>query len=400
MGMTSKPADKIRVGVLFGGRSGEHEVSLRSARSVMAALDPHRYEVIPIGIAKDGRWLAGEAMDALSGSQAETHPATLLPEPAEAALLSLERQREDEGGEYPLTPTGLSIIARLDVVFPVLHGPYGEDGTVQGLMELAGLPYVGAGVVGSAVGMDKAIFKHVMAANGLPVLPWLLFTRSEWLQIPERILDIVEAKMTYPVFTKPVNLGSSVGINKCTDRASLRHGFDEAARFDRRLLVEQGIHRARELEVAVLGNDDPQASVVGEIRPRREFYDYVAKYLTEPGAEDESELIIPASLDPATAAEVRDLAIRAYRAIDCAGLGRVDLLLDDPSGAIFLNEINTIPGFTNISMYPKLWEATGLSYPELLDKLIELALARHAEKSVLETSIDITALPSGVGKGS
>lgn len=395
--MTNRPVEKIRVGVLFGGRSGEHEVSLRSARSVMAALDPHRYEVVPIGITKEGRWLAGDALNALSGSPAETRPATLLPEPTEAALLSLEGHAQGEVAAYSPTPTGLSIIAKLDVVIPVLHGPYGEDGTVQGLLELAGLPYVGAGVVGSAVGMDKAIFKHVMAANGLPVLPWLLFTRSEWLRHSDSILNAVEQKMAYPVFTKPVNLGSSVGISKCTDRAGLKRGFDEAARFDRRLLVEQGIHRARELEVAVLGNDEPQASVVGEIRPRRDFYDYVAKYMAEPGSENESELIIPAALDPNISDEVRHLAIRAYKAIDCAGLGRVDLLLDDLSGAIFLNEINTIPGFTNISMYPKLWEASGLSYSELLDKLIDLALERHAEKSALETSIDVAELASKEG---
>lgn len=398
--MASEPVKKIRVGVLFGGRSGEHEVSLRSARSVLAALDPHRYDVVPIGITKDGRWIAGNVMDALSGSDADTQPATLLPEPTDAALMSLNRPGvRESGADAPTpTPTGLSIITKLDVVFPVLHGPFGEDGTVQGLLELAGLPYVGAGVVGSAVGMDKAIFKHVISANGLPVLPWLLFTRSQWLKDPEAILDTVEQKMAYPVFTKPVNLGSSVGINKCTDRAGLRCGFDEAARFDRRLLVEQGIDHARELEVAVMGNDEPQASVVGEVRPRRDFYDYFAKYMAEPGSADESELIIPANLEPDTAEVVRELAIRAYKAIDCAGLGRVDLLLDDASGAIFLNEINTIPGFTTISMYPKLWEVSGLSYPALLDKLIELAIERHREKSALETSIDLAALPAGEGK--
>ena len=381
---------KLRIGVLFGGRSGEHEVSLRSARSVMAALDPDRYEVVPIGITKDGRWLAGDAMATLSEGAA-AHPATLLPEPtgATSALLALDR-RDDAA-------PSLSVVAELDVVFPVLHGPYGEDGTVQGLLELAGLPYVGAGVVGSAVGMDKAIFKHVMEANGLPVLPWRLFTGSQWRRNPEAVLNAIENALPYPIFTKPANLGSSVGISKCRDRAELRAGLVEAARFDRRLIVEQGIHRARELEVAVLGNDEPRASVVGEVRPRREFYDYVAKYLLAPGSEDESELHIPAPLEPALAEVVRALAVRAYQAIDCAGLGRVDLLLDDDSGAIYLNELNTIPGFTDISMYAKLWAASGLSYSTLLDQLIDLAVQRHAEKAALATSIDPTALSAGEG---
>ncbi len=322
--------------------------------------------------------------------------ATLLPEPSEAALLAIDPIEDQSGGQ--LAPMSLSVISELDVVFPVLHGPYGEDGTVQGLLELAGLPYVGAGVVGSAVGMDKVIFKQVMTAVGLPVLPWVLSTRSRWLSAPEAFIETVESKLRYPVFTKPVNLGSSVGISKCRDRAELRLGLDEAARFDRRLLVEQGIDRARELEVAVLGNDDPIASVVGEIRPRREFYDYVAKYMAEPGSEDESELIIPAELDPELAEAIRELAVRAYRAIDCAGLGRVDLLLDDQSGRIYLNEINTIPGFTSISMYPKLWEATGFSYGELLNRLIDLALERNSEKRELATTIDVNTLKSSEGK--
>lgn len=380
---------KLRIGVLFGGRSGEHEVSLRSARSVMAALDPDRYEVVPIGITKDGRWLAGNAMAALSEGAA-AQPATLLPEPASGqdasatTLLALDQQ--------PDAAPSLSVIAELDVIFPVLHGPYGEDGTVQGLLELAGLPYVGAGVVGSAVGMDKAIFKHIMAANGVPVLPWRLFSGHQWQRDPEAVLDAVEAALPYPVFTKPANLGSSVGISKCGNRGELRAGLAEAARFDRRIIVEQGIHRARELEVAVLGNDEPQASVVGEVRPRREFYDYVAKYLLPPGSEEESELIIPAPLPAEMAEAIRALAVRAYQAIDAAGLGRVDLLLDDQSGDIYLNEINTMPGFTNISMYPKLWQASGLSYSQLLDRLVELALQRQREKGDLETTIDPTAL--------
>jgi D-alanine-D-alanine ligase len=392
--MAQGKTDKIRVGVLFGGRSGEHEVSLRSAQSVMRSLDPSKYEVVPIGITKDGRWLAVDP-DAQNGLlSADGRAVTLLPEPSETGLMAVEHAGDD------LTTTSLSLIAELDVVFPVLHGPYGEDGTVQGLLELAGLPYVGAGVVGSAVGMDKAIFKQVMAANDLPVLPWVLCTRRQWLREPDTVIEAVEEALHYPVFTKPANLGSSVGISKCRNRAQLRAGLSEAARFDRRLIAERGIHQARELEVSVLGNDDPMASVVGEIRPRREFYDYVAKYLAEPGSEEESELIIPAPLSPDLSQQVRELALRAYKAIDCAGLARVDLLLDDDSGFVYLNEINTIPGFTNISMYPKLWEATGVSYSELLDRLIDLALDRHREKGELVTSIDVDsawALQSGEG---
>jgi len=384
--MARDKADKIRVGVVFGGRSGEHEVSLRSARSVMHALDPARYEVVPIGITKDGRWFAGDVEALVAGP---TQPATLLPEPSDAALMALERAGAGSAS------TGLSVITQLDVVFPVLHGPYGEDGTVQGLLELAGVPYVGAGVVGSAVAMDKAIFKQVMVGNDIPVLPWVLCTRRQWQREPQSVIEAVEAAFPYPVFTKPANLGSSVGISKCNDRDELRAGLDEAARFDRRLVIEQGLDHCRELEVSVMGNEDPIASVVGEIRPRRAFYDYVAKYMAEPGSEDESELIIPAELTAEQADAVRALAVRAYKAADCAGLGRVDLLLDKPSGRIYLNEINTIPGFTNISMYPKLWEATGIGYSELLDRLIGLALERYQEKDELETTIDIVSLRSG-----
>ncbi|MCB8952327.1 MAG: D-alanine--D-alanine ligase [Ardenticatenales bacterium] len=371
---------KLRVGVIFGGRSGEHDVSLQSAQSVMAALDKEKYEVVPIGITRQGGWLTGDPMMALAaGRAAAAQPATLLPDPESAALLQVEK--------VAARPAAMSEVAHLDVILPVLHGPNGEDGTVQGLLELAGIPYVGAGVVGSAVGMDKAIFKAVMQAHGIPVLPWKLVLKTAWLADAEAVLDEIEAALAYPVFTKPANLGSSVGICKCTGRDELRRGLDEAARYDRRLVVEQGIP-ARELEVAVLGNEDPIASVVGEVRPRRAFYDYVAKYMVAPGSADESELLIPAPLSAAESDEVRRLALAAYRAIDCAGLGRVDLLMDRESGALYLNEINTMPGFTRISMYPKLWEASGLPYPRLLDKLIELALAREAQKSALQRTYD------------
>lgn len=371
---------KIRVGVIFGGRSGEHEISLRSAQSVLAALDPDKYEVVPIGITRSGRWIAGDVMAALvAGEETAVHPAYLLPgSGAESDSFSL--MQWDSAKTEALS---LSAVAELDVIFPVLHGPQGEDGTVQGLLELANLAYVGAGVLGSAVAMDKAIFKNVMEAHGLPVLPWQLVAAHDWQRGRATVLDDVERRFDYPLFTKPANLGSSVGISKCYDRAGLAAGLDEAARYDRRLIVEQGI-AARELEVSLLGNEDPLASVVGEIRPRRDFYDYVAKYIS-----DDSELIIPAAIEPALAADARALAVRAYQAIDGAGLARVDLMLDRDDGRLYLNEVNTIPGFTSISMYAKLWQASGITYAELLDRLIELALDRHEQKSRLETLFEV-----------
>ncbi|MFO7540846.1 MAG: D-alanine--D-alanine ligase family protein [Chloroflexota bacterium] len=378
--------NKLRIGIIFGGRSGEHEVSLMSARSVMAALDREKYEVVPIGITRTGRWLTGDVMAALSEGQPMT-TAALLPDPEMPGLMQMVSRSASETAAESTHTSSLAPVSRLDVIFPVLHGTYGEDGTVQGLLELADIPYVGAGVVGSAVGMDKAIFKQVMAAADLPVLPWRLVNSSRWQQQPAAVLDEIEAVLSYPVFSKPANLGSSVGIAKCRNRAELQAGLDEAARYDRRLVVEQGI-AARELEIAVLGNDKAEASVIGEVRPRRDFYDYVAKYMTDPGSEEESELIIPADLTPAQAVQVTELALRAYQAIDCGGLGRVDLLLDKESGALYINEINTIPGFTRISMYPKLWQASGLSYPELLDRLIGLALERHEAKMQLRRTFE------------
>lgn len=366
---------KLRVGVIFGGRSGEHEVSLRSAESVMNALDLTKYDVVPIGITKSGQWLTGEAMAALLDGDREADDKTtavvLPPTPNAAALINMHNGSN--------TADDLS----LDVMIPVMHGPYGEDGTIQGLFELANIPYVGAGVVGSAVGMDKGIFKNVMEAHGIPVLPWRLVLTTTYTQAPEQVLDALEAALPYPMFVKPANLGSSVGISKCSNRTELAAGLDDAAQYDRRLVVEQGA-TVRELEVSVLGNDQPIASVVGEIRPRREFYDYVAKYIS-----DDSELLIPAPLTDEQAAAIQALAIRAYTAIDCSGLGRVDVMLDKDNGQIYINEINTMPGFTSISMYPKLWEASGLSYSELLDRLIELAIERHEVKNRLSTSFNV-----------
>lgn len=362
---------RLKVGVIFGGRSGEHDVSLMSAQSVMRALDPARYDVTPIGITRQGEWITGDPLAVLTDGSADGQPAALLAGANTSALMRID-------GEARLT-----LATELDVVFPVLHGTFGEDGTVQGLLELANVPYIGAGVVGSAVGMDKAIFKYAMQANGLPILPWRLVLRTQWLAEPDAVIAVLEAGLIYPMFTKPANLGSSVGISKCCDRAELAVGLAEAARYDRRLVVEQGID-ARELEVAVLGNDQPLASIVGEVRPRRAFYDYVAKYIS-----DDSELLIPAPIPVTLSDTVRALALRAFRAIDGAGLARVDFLLDKARQTLYVNEVNTMPGFTHISMYPKLWEASGISYRDLLDRLIELALDRFEEKTTLKTSFSV-----------
>jgi len=370
---TNEPKRKTRIGLLFGGRSGEHEVSLMSARSVMEAIDRSRYEVIPIGITKEGRWTIGGS-PALEFGGETLRPAALLGDPSRRALVQVLEESEQA--------LSLSTVTELDVIIPILHGPYGEDGTVQGLLELAGLPYVGAGVVGSAVAMDKVIFKKVMQAEGLPILPYQLALRSEWERDPAGVMERIESALDYPIFTKPANLGSSVGITKCCDRAELESGLAEAAQFDRRLLAEQGIE-ARDIECSVLGNDDPIVSIVGEIVPSREFYSYQAKYL-----DDASDLLIPAPISDELAAKVRAWAARAYRAIDCAGMARVDFLLEKGTDVLYINEINTIPGFTSISMYPKLWEASGIPYPELVNRLIELALERYADKERTRTFYD------------
>jgi D-alanine-D-alanine ligase len=371
---------KVRVGIVFGGRSGEHEVSLMSAQGVMGAIDKSKYEVVPIGITKEGQWLAsGDPMKALSsGVTAESNPAALLAEPSQRGLMCLAEQE----AERALTAIPVS---QIDVVFPILHGPYGEDGTVQGLLELADIPCVGAGVAASAVGMDKALFKDIVRAQGLPIVPYLVIKRQTWEQEPEKVVARIEAEIGYDCFVKPANLGSSVGISKAHNRSELCAGLDGAARYDRKLIVEVAVD-AREIEVSVLGNDEPIASVPGEIVPCNEFYDYAAKYL-----DGESELLIPAPIPSETTNLVRELAIHAYLAIDCAGMARVDFLLDRTTGEVYLNELNTIPGFTPISMYPKLWEATGISYTELIDRLIQLALERHADKSRSATSYQVPA---------
>jgi D-alanine-D-alanine ligase len=363
---------KLRVGVLFGGRSGEHEVSLLSAASILKAIDRKKYEIVPIGIGKNGQWLGeAQAQGLLAGTAA----------PLELAA-GAERKRKDEKPEGVMESSS-ALTGGLDVIFPVLHGTFGEDGTIQGLLELADLAYVGSGVLGSAAGMDKDAMKKLFAAAKLPQTPHVTLLRSEWKTDPKRCRKLIEKALEYPLFVKPANLGSSVGISKVHDRSELDAAMDLAAGFDRKLVVEQGVGgpgvKPRELEVAVLGNDSPEASVVGEIVPAKEFYDYEAKYqLSGP---DESVCLIPAKLSASESKKIRAMALEAFRACDCAGLARVDFLME-PRGKrrIYLNEINTMPGFTSISMYPKLWAASGLGYTELIDRLIALAVERQAEK--------------------
>ena len=371
---------KLRVGVVMGGRSGEHEVSLASARSVMDAMGEEKYDIVPIGITKTGRWIAGgDPMQALAaGDESLSQPAALLGDPSQRGLMRLEDREEAVEAVR---------LAELDVVFPVLHGPYGEDGTVQGLLELAGIPYVGAGVTASALAMDKILFKKVMVAHGFPVVSDVSLKRKEWEVDPEATMDRIEETLGYPVFTKPANLGSSVGVSKCSDRAELADGLADAAQYDRKLLVETAVPQAREIEVSVLGNDEPIASLPGEIVPSREFYSYAAKYLDE--GEEASDLLIPAPLSSAMTERIRQLAVEVYLAIDCAGMARVDFLLSGETEALYVNEVNTIPGFTKISMYPKLWEATGIPYSELIDRLIELALERYQDRARSRTSYSV-----------
>jgi D-alanine-D-alanine ligase len=337
--------------VLFGGQSSEHEVSLASARSVMRAMDPDKYEVVPIGITKGGAWLtSGDPMQQLRSGEA-------------SSLLQLT-DGEDAVSELSTR------FGEFDVIFPVLHGPMGEDGTVQGLLELAGIPYVGSGVLGSAVGMDKAMMKDDFRARGLPVAPYLVVTRKQWESSPQDVQREAERLLTYPMFAKPSNMGSSVGVSKIHDASEFAAALDIAARYDRRMLIEQGLD-ARECECAVLGNDRPEASVVGEIVPGNEFYDYRAKYV-----DDNSTPVIPAEIPDRVSKEIRRLAVEAFRAVDAAGMARVDFFVERDFSGVWLNELNTIPGFTRISMYPKLWEASGLTYSDLISRLIELAIER------------------------
>jgi D-alanine-D-alanine ligase len=357
---------KLRVGVIYGGRSGEHEVSIASAAAIFKHLDPAKYEAVPIKIGKDGRWaLTGDVPKALSA--ADVH------------------RQSDTTALQPIEPTTALSTSHIDVVFPVLHGPYGEDGTVQGLLELANVPYVGAGVLGSAVGMDKAVMKTLFAAHGLPIVPHLTIVRREWQSDPKTMTARVANELRYPVFVKPANLGSSVGISKAKNDQSFGEAMELALRFDKKIVIEAGVPNAREIECAVLGNDEPEASVPGEIivTHRDGFYSYTAKYIDANGATTK----IPADLPAATVEKVKRLSVEAFRALELSGMARVDFFVDGQTGALFLNEVNTIPGFTSISMYPKMWEASGLAYPALLDRLLTLALERHADKQQLHTSI-------------
>lgn len=390
---------KMRVGILFGGRSGEHEISLLSAASVFKAIDQSKYEVVPIGITRDGKWVtAADAERLLQGNAGEgaraTHgqlragdpeatPAAAVLQNGEAVVVPPEPHKSGTA----LTPFQTDAPVRrasdrainVDIIFPVLHGTFGEDGTIQGLLELAEIPYVGAGVLGSAAGMDKDIMKSLFRAAGLPIVKHVTVLRSEWESSPKKVQKQVESKLKYPVFVKPANLGSSVGISKARERKELAPAIDQAAKFDRKIVIEEGVggkkNKAREIECSVLGNDKPLASVPGEIVPSAEFYDYNAKYLDEG-----SQLIIPAKLTKAKTRKVQELAVAGFRAVDCSGLARADFLMDPKSRKIYLNEINTMPGFTSISMYPKLWAASGVSYPELIERLIQLGLERHEEK--------------------
>ncbi len=360
----------LRVGVLFGGRSGEHEVSLASARNVMEALRKAGHTVIPLGITPQGRWLTtGDPLALLTG---ETTAASATP-----VLLNGQHATQENNEAWALLPQASkeAPLPSIDLIFPVLHGPYGEDGTVQGLLEMANLPYVGSGVLASAVAMDKAVAKQLFAQAGLRQAPYSVVMRRAWQTEPDRILAKIESEFAYPVFVKPANLGSSVGVSKAHDRGELHTALTLASRYDRKILVEMAVPNAREIEVSVLGNDEPIISVPGEIVPGREFYDYEAKYL-----DDSSQLMIPAPIDAALSAEVQAMAQLAYKTVDGAGLARVDFLLDDTSQTVYLNEINTMPGFTRISMYPKLWEASGISYPDLVNRLLALALERHADR--------------------
>jgi D-alanine-D-alanine ligase len=389
---------KLRVGILFGGRSGEHEISLLSAASVVKAIDKTKYEVVPIGITKDGRWLTAEHAEQLLQGKADSGrstqnlragdpdatPGAALLAQGEAVIVPPEPVRGDSG----MTPFRIEASAlrrssdraiNVDVIFPVLHGTFGEDGTIQGLLELADIAYVGAGVLGSSAGMDKDVMKSLFRAVGLPIVKHVTVLRGQWEREPKKVQKLVENKVRYPVFVKPANLGSSVGISKAHDRKELGPAIEEAAKFDRKIVIEEGVggknRKAREIECSVLGNDDPKASVAGEIVPSKEFYDYDAKYLDEG-----SELVIPAKLTKPEMKKVQTLAIAAFQAVDCSGLARIDFLMDPKTRKIFVNEINTMPGFTAISMYPKLWAASGVTYPELISRLIQLGLERHEDK--------------------
>jgi D-alanine-D-alanine ligase len=375
------PPKRLRVGVIFGGRSGEHEVSLASAASVIRALDPQKYEAVPIGITKDGRWLVGTTAQKMLPEVLKSGERVWLPpDPTSAALV-------------PIAPGSGHPIVSVDVVLPVLHGTFGEDGTVQGLLELAGLPYVGAGVLASAVGMDKDVQKRLFEQAGLPIVPFLAVRRSEWEGDRAKILKLIKKRFHFPLFVKPATSGSSLGMTRVKSAHEIPAALDLAAQFALKIIVERAV-TAREIEVSVLGNDDVRASIPGEILPHREFYDYTAKYL-----EEGTRLLIPAPLTRKQVRIFQDYAIRSFRAVEGTGMARCDFFLERRTGKIVINELNTIPGFTAISMYPKMWEASGLPYPKLIDRLIELAFELHREKARTKYSIEIPAGSMGALEG-
>jgi D-alanine-D-alanine ligase len=379
----ANPKKRLRVGVLFGGRSGEHEVSLASASSVIRGLDPEKYEAVPVGITKQGHWRIGAgAQKMLPEVLNQGQPVMMTADP-DAALVPL-------GG----SASGAPGAPKLDVVFPVMHGTFGEDGTIQGLLDLAGLPFVGAGVLGSAIGMDKDVAKRLLQGAKIPVVPWITVHRHEWERDPKAVQRAIERKFRYPVFVKPATLGSSVGMTKVHSRAEFAPALNLASEFAMKILVEKAM-AAREIEVSVLGNNDPKASIPGEIVPHREFYDYAAKYL-----EEGTQLLIPAKLKSAQVKTIQALAVAAFRTLELSGMARVDFFLEKRgNGKLFLNEVNTIPGFTSISMYPKLWEATGIPFRQLIDRLIELALEQHREKARTKYEIELPEGAAGALQG-
>lgn len=385
--------DRLRIGVVYGGRSGEHEVSLASAAAIFSRLDPKRYDAVPVFVDKNGRWSLADAIPATMSAgeiiqnlhargrpNAPVQPseAHFVTYPSEETVLTISRDHSTMGQSVDRAVVrGLS----LDIIFPIIHGPLGEDGTLQGLLELANVPFVGSGVLASALAMDKSMSKVVFAANGLPLVQHMVVKGSEWQATPETIVDKINQVFNYPVFVKPANLGSSIGVSRVTNKTELQAALSKAYSLDNTLLVETAVSNAREIECSVLGNESPLTSVPGEVIPSGEFYDYDSKYL-----DDQSELRIPANLSMELSDKVRDLSVKAFLALGCAGMARVDFLLDPNNENLYLNEVNTLPGFTTISQYPKLWEATGLAYSELLDRLIELALARHHQKNRIEAS--------------
>jgi len=371
---------KIRVGLIFGGRSGEHEVSFCSASSIIKAINKDKYTLVPIGITKEGRWISPQDSElALQSGKIEgKNTVILLNDPSGNALIRTDNNQRLEKN---------STLERVDLIFTILHGPYGEDGTIQGLLELANIPYVGAGVAASAISMDKDFMKTIFQQRGLPILKWVTIKRKEWQRDKEKILSLIQNGFEYPLFVKPANLGSSVGITKVHKKEELGEAIDLASSYDRKILIEEGLEEVREIECGVLGNDEPRASVVGEVRPAGEFYDYNSKYI-----DGGTQLIVPAELPDGVSKKVQEIALRAFKAVDAVGMARVDFFVTKKENKIYLSEINTIPGFTSVSMYPRLWEASGVPYSELIDRLIQLALERHQDKNQNKISYDESKL--------